>query len=264
MHNFNFHRPLTMDEAINWLGTSPEGILLAGGQTLIPTMKQRLAGPSDLIDLGGIAELKGIREDGGAVVIGAMTTHAEVAANATVAAKIPALASLAGGIGDPQVRNCGTIGGSIANNDPAADYPAGVVGLGATVITSTRQIAADDFFTGMFETALEQGEVIKAVSFPVPDKAAYVKFANRASRYAIVGVMVSQGAAGTRVAVTGAGSCVFRATDMESALSGDFSAAALDGKLVSTDDLNADIHASAEYRAHLVTVMAQRAVSAAG
>ena len=265
MYDFTYHRPKTLDEAVSALSGAADGKLLSGGQTILPTIKQRLASPSDLLDLGGIAELSGIAEEGGAIVIGAATTHAAVAGNAAVQAKIPALAALAEGIGDPQVRNCGTIGGSIANNDPAADYPAGLVGLGATVRTNKREIAADDFFTGLFETALGDDEIVTAVSFPVPEKAGYAKFANQASRYAIVGVMAAKGPAGVRVAVTGAGEGgVFRVAAMEQALSGSFSASALDGTSVSADGLNADLHASAEYRAHLVGVMAKRAVEAAG
>ena len=263
MYNFTYHRPLSLDDAVQALSAADNGTLMGGGMTLIPTLKLRLAEHSDVIDLGRIAALRGISEDGGAVVIGATTTHSEVAANAVVKAKIPALAALAEEIGDPQVRNRGTIGGSIANNDPAADYPAALVGLGATVRTNKREIAADDFFTGLFETALAHGEIITAVAFPVPEKAGYAKFPNPASRYAVVGVMASQGPAGTRVAVTGAGPCVFRASEMEQALAGNFSAGALDGITVSAENLNADIHASAEYRAHLVGVMARRAVSAA-
>lgn len=262
MYNFNYHRPLSVNEAVDRLGSVPDGQLLAGGMTLIPTLKQRLANPSDLIDLSAIEELRGVREEDGAVVIGATTTHAAVASDETVKARIPALADLAGGIGDPQVRNCGSIGGSIANNDPAADYPAALVGLGATVRTTQGEHAADDFFTGLFETALQVGEVITAVAFPVPDKAAYAKFPNPASRYAIVGVFVSQGPAGTRVAVTGAGPGVFRLAEMEQALSSSFSADALGGISTPADGLNADIHASAEYRAHLIGVMARRAVAA--
>ncbi len=264
MHNFNYQRPGTVEDAAQALSNASDGTLMGGGMTLLPTLKQRLANPSDVIDLSGVSGLSGISEDGGAVVIGAMTTHAEVASNAAVNAKIPALAVLAETIGDPQVRNRGTIGGSIANNDPAADYPAALVGLGATVRTNKREIAADDFFTGLFETALGDDEIITAVSFPVPDKAGYAKFPNPASRYAIVGVMASTGPAGTRVAVTGAGPCVFRATEMEAALGGGFSADALSDASVSADGLNSDIHASAEYRANLVAVMARRAVAAAG
>ena len=264
MYEFNYHRPASLDAAASALSGAGEGKLVAGGMTLIPTLKQRLAQPSDLIDLSAVADLKGIFEDGGGIVIGAMTTHAEVAGDATVRAKIPALADLAEGIGDVQVRNRGTIGGSIANADPAADYPGGLVGLGATVRTNKREIAADDFFTGMFETALAEDEIVTAVAFPVPDKAAYVKFASPASRYAVVGVMVSQGTAGVRVAVTGAGPSVFRVAEMESALASNFSAAAIESISVPADGLNSDIHASAEYRAHLVGVMARRATAAAG
>ena len=264
MYDFNHQRPGSVDDAAAALAAASDGKILAGGMTLIPTMKQRLASPSDVIDLGAIAALKGICEDGGSIVIGAMTTHAAVANDATVKAKIPALAALAEGIGDAQVRNRGTIGGSIANNDPAADYPAGLVGLGATVHTTKRQIPADDFFTGMFETALAEDEIITAVAFPVPEKAAYAKFANPASRYAIVGVMVSKGPAGVRVAVTGAGPCVHRLGDAEAALGGDFSADAVANVSVSADGLNSDLHASAEYRANLVGVMLKRAVAAAG
>ncbi len=264
MHDFNYHRPSSIEAAAQALSAASDGTLMAGGMTLVPTLKHRLADPTDVVDLGGVAGLSGISEDGGNVIVGAMTTHAEVASNATVTAKIPALAALAESIGDPAVRNRGTIGGSVANNDPAADYPAALLGLGATVRTNKREIAADNFFTGLFETALAEGEVITAVAFPVPEKAGYAKFPNPASRYAIVGVMASTGPAGTRVAVTGAGACVFRASEMEAALGGGFSADALSGASVPADDLNSDIHASAEYRAHLVGVMARRAVAAAG
>jgi aerobic carbon-monoxide dehydrogenase medium subunit len=264
MYDFTHHRPASVDAAVKAIAGASDGKIMGGGMTLIPTLKQRLASPSDVVDLGAIKDLKGIREDGGKIVIGAMTTHATVAHDKTVRAKIPALAALAEGIGDPQVRNRGTIGGSIANNDPAADYPAGLVGLGATVHTSKRQIPADDFFTGMFETALAEDEIVTAVAFPVPEKAAYMKFANPASRYAIVGVMVSKGPAGVRVAVTGAASSVFRLKDAESALGANFSAGAVDKVTVSSDGLNSDLHASAEYRAHLVAVMLKRAVAAAG
>jgi aerobic carbon-monoxide dehydrogenase medium subunit len=264
MYDFNHHRPASVDDAVAALSGASDGKIMAGGQTLIPTMKQRLASPSDVIDLGAIAGLKGIKEDGGNIVIGAMTTHAAVAADATVKARIPALAALADGIGDAQVRNRGTIGGSIANNDPAADYPAGLVGLGATVHTTKRQIPADDFFTGMFETALAEDEIVTAVAFPIPEKAAYAKFANPASRYAIVGVMVSKGPAGVRVAVTGAAPSVYRLADAEAALGGNFSADAVAKVAVSADGLNSDIHASADYRANLVGVMLKRALAAAG
>jgi carbon-monoxide dehydrogenase medium subunit len=263
MYDFTHHRPASVDDAVKAISGADDGKIMAGGMTLIPTMKQRLASPSDIVDLGRIAALKGIKEEGGSLVIGAMTTHATVAADATVQKKIPALAALADGIGDPQVRNRGTIGGSIANNDPAADYPAGLVGLGATVHTTKRQIPADDFFTGLFETALAEDEIVTAVAFPIPEKAAYMKFANPASRYAIVGVMVSKGPAGVRVAVTGAAPCVYRLGEAESALGGKFSADAVAGVKVSADGLNSDLHASSEYRANLVSVMLKRAVAAA-
>ncbi|MBI1181952.1 MAG: carbon monoxide dehydrogenase [Alphaproteobacteria bacterium] len=261
MYNFTYHRAGSVDAAAAKLAEGDDPKLLAGGMTLLPTMKQRLAMPSDLVDLNEIGELKGITVSGGTVTIGAMTRHAEVAASAEVRQAIPALAKLAGLIGDPSVRNRGTIGGSIANNDPSADYPAAVVGLGATVVTNKREIAGDDFFTGMFETALEDGEIVTAVRFPVPEKAAYCKFPNPASRYAVVGVMVAKTAGGVRVAVTGAGPCVFRQADMEKALSSNFSADALSGITQPADDLNDDIHASAAYRASLVAVGAKRAVA---
>jgi carbon-monoxide dehydrogenase medium subunit len=264
MYNFEYHKPRSVADAVKEIGGAEDGKLMAGGMTLIPTLKQRLARPSDLVDLGAVAELKGIRREGNAIVIGAMTRHVDVATSDVVKGAIPALAHLAEGIGDPAVRNRGTIGGSIANNDPAADYPSGLVALGATVITNTRKIAAEDFFTGMFETALEPNEIVTAVSFPVPEKAAYMKFPNPASRYAVVGVFVARTAAGVRVAVTGAGPCVFRATAMEAALGKSFTADAIKDVAVPADGLNSDIHASAEYRAHLVNVMARRAVAAAG
>lgn len=262
MYSFDYQRPTSLQQAAQMLASAADGKLVAGGMTLIPTMKQRLASPSALIDLAGVGELSGIKVEGSAVVIGATTTHATVAASADVKGKIPALATLADGIGDAQVRNRGTIGGSIANNDPAADYPAAVVGLGATVRTNKREIAGGDFFTGLFETALADDEIVTAVSFPVPERAGYCKFPNPASRYAMVGVFVAKTGGGVRVAVTGAGPCVFRVPEMESALAGKFSADAIRGITVSAGGLNADIHASAEYRAHLVGVMARRAVAA--
>jgi carbon-monoxide dehydrogenase medium subunit len=236
---------------------------LAGGQTLIAAMKLRLASPSDVVDLSGVKELSGIKVDGGGVTVGAMTTHAAVAASKDVMKAIPALARLAGSIGDRMVRNMGTLGGSVANNDPASDYPAAVVGLGATILTNKRKIGAGEFFKGMFETALQAGEIITAVSFPVPKRAGYVKFKNPASRYAIVGVFVAETAGGMRVAVTGAGPSVFRVTEMEKALASKFSADAVANIKVAAAGLNSDMHASAEYRAHLVTVMARRAVEQA-
>ena len=264
MYNFEYRKAGSVDEAAAIVGGDDEAKLLAGGMTYIPTLKQRLAAPSTVVDLNGIGGLDGIEVAGDTVRIGAMARHAAVAASAEVAAAIPALADLAGHIGDPQVRNRGTLGGSIANNDPAADYPAALVGLGATVHTNRRNIAADDFFTGLFETALEQDEIVTAVSFPKAAKAAYMKFPNPASRYAIAGVFVAQAADGVRVAVTGAGPCVFRVAAMESALAADWSADAVAGIAVDADGMNEDIHASAEYRAHLVTVMAKRAVAKAG
>ena len=265
MYEFEYRRPGSLAEALDALQAAPEGRFLAGGQTLLPTLKQRLASPSDLVDLAEIAELRGIATDGDAVVIGAMTRHADVAASADVQRTIPALAALAGDIGDRQVRNRGTIGGSVANNDPAADYPAACLALGATIKTNTREITADDFFTGLFETALGEDELVTSVRFPAPDKAAYMKFKNPASRYAIVGVFVAQAADGVRVAVTGAGAGgVFRVPEMERALAANFSASAIEGIAIPADDLNSDIHASAEYRAHLVGVMARRAVAACG
>ena len=262
MYAFQYHRPTSLAEAQKLLEKAADGRFLAGGMTLIPTLKQRLASPSDLVDLGAIQEIRGIKVNGKSVRIGAMTPHAAVAHSAEVRKAIPALADLADGIGDPQVRNRGTIGGSIANNDPAADYPGAVVALNATVHTSRRTIAADEFFKGMFETALESGEILTAVSFPVPEKAAYAKFPNPASRYALVGVFVAKTGSGVRVAVTGAGPCVFRATDLEKALTANFSADALKGVKIAADDLNSDIHAAADYRAHLIGVMARRAVAA--
>ena len=263
MYDFNYHRPGSLADAARALAGSSDSKLLAGGMTLLPTLKQRLANPSDLIDLGAIAELKGIKVDGAGVTIGAMTTHAEVAHSAEVKKAIPALAALAEGIGDPQVRNRGTIGGSISNNDPAADYPAALVGLDATVQTNKRKIKAEDFFKGMFETALDEGEIVTAVSFPKPEKAGYAKFPNPASRYAMVGVMVAKTGSGVRVAVTGAGPVVFRQKDMEKALAGSFSADALTNVNTDSEGLNSDMHGSAAYRAHLVGVMARRAVAAA-
>ncbi len=262
MEAFNYRKAGSADEAVSTLASAADGKFLAGGMTLLPTMKQMLATPDTLVDLGGASELVGISRDGDNLVIGAMTTHATVAGSAEVHSAIPALAALASGIGDPMVRNRGTIGGSIANADPAADYPAAVVGLNATVNTNKRSIAADEFFVDVFETALADDELVVSVSFPIPAKAAYQKFPNPASRYAVVGVMVAQTGDGVRVAVTGAGPSVFRASSFEDALGGNFSASALDGLSVSADNLNEDIHASAAYRANLVGVMAKRAVAA--
>ncbi len=264
MYEFNFDRPASVADALAAIAESDDGQYMAGGQTMIPVLKQRLAMPSDVVDLAKIDDLKGIAVDSGTVTISAMTPHAEVHSSSDVANAIPALADLAGMIGDPHVRNRGTIGGSVANNDPAADYPAAVVGLGATIVTDRREIFGDDFFVDLFETVLVEDELITAVQFPVPDKAAYMKFPNPASRYAIVGVFVSQLGREVRVAVTGAASCVFREVAMEKALSVDFNADAVANIAVSGENFNNDIHASAEYRAHLVTVMAKRAVAKAG
>ncbi len=263
MYEFNYQKADSIADAAKKLGAGEDARLLAGGQTLIAAMKLRLAAPTDIIDLGGIVELRGIKADKNAVTVGAMTTHAEVAASKEITQSIPALADLAESIGDPMVRNMGTIGGSVANNDPAADYPAGLLGLGATINTNQREIAANDFFTGMFMTALEPGEIIQSITFPKPKRAAYMKFSNPASRYAVVGVFVADNGKGVRVAVTGAGACVFRVPEMEKALSAKFTPDAIAGIDVAADDLNADMHACAEYRAHLITVMAKRAVEKA-
>ena len=261
MYAFNYSNAAGVTDAAAKLGANPEAKLLAGGQTLLAAMKLRLASPSELIDLSGIADLAGIKTEGGAIVIGAMTRHAEVARSAEVNKSVPALAKLAGGIGDRMVRNMGTLGGSLATNDPAADYPAAVLGLGATVHTNQRKISGDSFFTGMYGTALEASEIITSVSFPVPKRAGYVKFPNPASRYAMVGVFVSETAAGIRVAVTGAGPCVFRVPAMEKALAAKFAPESVANVSIAPDDLSSDMHGSAEYRAHLVTVIAKRAVA---
>jgi carbon-monoxide dehydrogenase medium subunit len=263
MYAFELTRAKTVADAAAALAKSG-GKALAGGQSLVGAMKLRLAQPGTLVDLSGIAELKGIRKDGDAVVVGAMTRHAEMAESSVVKSAIPALAGLAQGIGDRQVRNMGTVGGSIANNDPAADWPAAVLGLNATVVTNKRRIAGDDFFKGMYETALAGDEVIIAISFPVPKKAAYVKFPNPASRFALVGVFVAQTAAGVRVAVTGAAPSAFRSKPLEDALAKSFTADAAKAVKIDAKGLNADLHGSPEYRAHLVAVLASRAVTAAG
>jgi len=258
---FKYARAKSLDDAVTKLKSSPDAKLLAGGQTLIAAMKLRLANPSELIDISGIKELSFIRREGSSVVIGAGTKHYEVATSPEVMKSIPALAALAGMIGDPAVRHVGTLGGSIANNDPAADYPAAVLGLGASVKTNKRTIGPDVFFTGMFSTILEDREVVTQVSFPIPEQAAYKKFPNPASRYALVGVFVAKFKSEVRVAVTGAGPCVFRVPQMEAALVKSFSPDAAAKIAVPADGLNSDIHGSAEYRAHLVTVMAKRAVA---
>ncbi len=243
--------------------TKSGGKPLAGGQSIVQAMRLRLAQPGTLVDLSGIPDLKGIRKEGDAIIVGAMTRHAEVASSDVVKGAIPALAALADGIGDRQVRNMGTLGGALANNDPAADWPAGVLALGATIHTNKRKIAADDFFKGLYETALGADEIIVAVSFPVPKKAAYAKFPNPASRFALVGVFVAQAGSSVRVAVSGAGACAFRCKPLEEALGKSFTADAAKAVKVSASGLNGDLHASPEYRAHLVSVMAARAVAAA-
>jgi aerobic carbon-monoxide dehydrogenase medium subunit len=263
MENFNYHRPATVKAAAAMLKKSKDGSYLAGGHTLLPTMKQGLAKHKDIIDLTAIKGFSGITVSKTAVIVKAGTTHMEVAASSAVKKAIPALAEMAGKIGGVHVRHRGTIGGSVANNDPAADYPSACLGLGATIITDKRKIAADSFFTGMFQTALKPGEIITAVSFPIPKKSSHQKFPNPASRYAMVGVFASVGKDGkARVAVTGAGPKVFRVPEMEAALSRSATASALSGISVRSKGLNNDMHASADYRAHLIGVLARRAVDA--
>jgi aerobic carbon-monoxide dehydrogenase medium subunit len=264
MHTFEYHRPATLKDAASLLKKTENARALGGGQSLLPTLKMRLASTPALVDLADIAELRTITLDGAVLTIGAGMRHAEVAAAKDVLIGIPSLARVAAGIGDRQVRNMGTLGGSIANNDPAADYPAAVLGLGGTVITNRRQLPADKFFTGLYETALKPGEIVTAVSFPLPRRAAYVKFKQSASRFALVGVFISEGAGHVRVAVTGAGSAgVFRIKEMEKKLGENFAPETIAKLKVAADKLNSDLHASAEYRSHLVTVLAQRAVTAA-
>ena len=261
MYPFTYERPDSIAAAARRAASGAK--ILAGGQTLLASMKLRLANPDVLVDLGGIADLVGICRDGQSIVIGAMTRHAAVAAHAEVLAALPALADLAGNIGDRQVRAMGTLGGSVANNDPAACYPSAVLALGATVVTTQRRIAADDFFTGMFSTALQDGELITAISFPIPRRAAYMKFKQPASRFAMVGVFVAQFDAGVRVAVTGAAAGVFRHAGLEAALGRSFTSEAAAAVTIDATDLSSDIHASAAYRANLVSVQAQRAVAKA-
>ena len=264
MYNFTFHRPTTVRQAAGLLARNPDAKLLAGGHSLLPVMKQRLAQPSALIDLSLVEDLAGVELKGRSVVIGAMTRHADVANSAVLKEAMPALAAVPDAIGDPQVRNRGTIGGSIANNDPNADYPAALLGLGATIITNKRRIAADDFFTGMFSTALEEGEIITKVSFPIVKKAGYEKFKHPASGFALVGVFVSKRGSEIRVAVTGAGANgVFRVPSFEEALKKRFAPKSLEGMSIPAAGMNSDIHASPEYRAHLVGVLARRAVAKA-
>ena len=260
MYDFSYKNASSVDDAINSHKNSDDGAFLAGGQTLLPTLKQRLAQPSDLIDLSGIGNLSGIQV-GQSVKVGAMTTHAAVASSKEIQKALPALADLADGIGDPQVRNRGTIGGSVANNDPAADYPAACLALNATITTNNREISADDFFTGMFDTALEEGELIVSVSFPIPEQAGYKHFPNPASRYPIVGSFVAKTSDGVRVAITGAGACAYRQTEFEEAWAdGDLDPDKIKDIKISDEGLNSDIHASAEYRAHLINVMTRRAI----
>lgn len=260
MQPFQFHRPGSTDEALAAIRDATGGKFLAGGQSLLPVMKLDLAAPTDLVSLADMEELRGIRREGDTLVVGATTTHAEVAESGEVRGAIPALADMAGRIGDPQVRNRGTLGGSVAHNDPAADYPAAVLGLGAAVVTDRREISADDYFQGLFTTALEEDELITAVRFPIPETAAYAKFASPASRYALVGVMVAGGSSGVRVAVTGARRGVYRWTEAEQALAGGFSVDAVASLTHPADGVVGDDEASAEYRAHLVEVMTRRAV----
>jgi carbon-monoxide dehydrogenase medium subunit len=263
MKSFAFHRPETVPAALALLSGVSESKPIAGGMTLLPTIKQRLAAPAALVDLSKIPQLFGIAQGGDALIIGAMTRHVDVAESGIVRARIPVLAGLAAGIGDPAVRNRGTIGGSIANNDPSADYPAAVLALDATIVTDRREIAADAFFVGLFETALEPNEVIVALRFPLPAAGGYAKFKSPASRYATVGVCVAKTAGKVRVAVTGAASCVFRVPEMEAALERLFEPGAVAQIKIAAADLNSDMHADAAYRAHLVTVMAKKAVAAA-
>ncbi len=261
MYALNYVKAKSVKEAAEFLARNPEAKLLAGGMTLIPTLKQRLARPTHLVDIGQLAELRKLEAKGGTLTIGAGMKHHDVATSAVVKKAIPALAGLAGEIGDPQVRNRGTIGGSVANNDPAADYPAAVLGLGATVVTTRRSIAADDFFQGLFATALEDGELVVRVEFPVPKRAAYSKFPHPASGYAMAGVFIAQTAAGVRVAVTGAGPGVFRWKEAEAALAKGLKPAALEGIKLDSSEFNSDIHADRDYRANLVRVMAKRALA---
>ena len=263
MYAFNFERAADAKAAVAKLKADPDAKFLGGGQSLLAAMKLRLASPSTLVDVARIPGMAEIRVEGNEIVIGAAARHADVEANAEVRQRIPALAALAGGIGDRQGRARGTSGGALANDDPAADYPAGVLGLGATVVTDRRSIAADDFFKGLYETALEADELITAVRFPIPNQAAYTKFANPASRFALVGVLVARTGNAVRVAITGAADSVFRCQPLEQALSANFTAQAARGVKVDAGRLNSDLHGSAEYRAHLIPVLAARAVEAA-
>jgi len=261
MEAMHYHRPTSVADAVKLAGQRADDKILAGGQSTLPSMRLGLLAPTGWIDLAGIVELQGVHVEGNSIVIGSMTTHATVAASKDVQSRIPALGHLAGGIGDRQVRNRGTIGGALAHSDPAACYPAAALGLSATIQTDRRKIAADDYFKGLYETALAPGEIITAVHFPVPEKAAYIKFKQPASRFALVGVFVARTAGGVRVAVTGAGPCVFRVEELEDRLAAKFAPESCDGVSVPDSGLNTDMHASAEYRAHLITVLAKRAVA---
>jgi aerobic carbon-monoxide dehydrogenase medium subunit len=265
MYDFEYHKPSSVADAVKILAADPDARAISGGMTLLPALKLRLNKPTSVVDLSGIADLHGVKREGGKIVIGALTKHYEVATSAEVKASIPALAAMAASIGDTQVRNRGTMGGSVANNDPSADYPAALLAMGATIQTDRRTISTDDFFQGMFATALEAGELVTAIHIPVPEKAGYAKMKNPASRYSMAGVFVAKGPAGVRVAVNGAGNNgVFREAAMEKALAANWSADAVAGIKVDAGGMNGDIHGSAEYRAHLVTVMAKRAVVDAG
>ena len=264
MYDFAYHKPTSIADAVKILSADPEARPISGGQTLLPALKHRLNRPTSLVDLSGISELRGVKRDGDKITVGALTKHFEVQNNQEIKSAIPALAFMATVIGDIQVRNRGTMGGSVSNNDPAADYPAAVLALGATLVTDKRRITADDFFQGMFTTALEPGELLTAIEFPIPEKAGYAKMRNPASRYVMAGVFVAKTVGGVRVVVNGAGPGVFRQTAMEQALAADWSPDAVANIKQEAEGLNSDIHGSAEYRAHLVTVMAKRAVIDAG
>ena len=264
MYDFAYHKPTSVADAVKLLSADPEARPISGGQTLLPALKHRLNRPTSLVDLSGISELKGVKREGDKITVGALTRHIEVQNSPEIKSAIPALAYMASVVGDIQVRNRGTMGGSVSNNDPAADYPAAVLALDATVVTDKRRIASDDFFQGMFTTALEPGELLTAIEFPIPEKAGYAKMRNPASRYVMAGVFVAKTKGGVRVVVNGAGPGVFRQAEMEQALSAYWSPDAVANIKQPSEGLNSDIHGSAEYRAHLVTVMAKRAVAEAG
>jgi carbon-monoxide dehydrogenase medium subunit len=263
MHEFGYRQPKSIGEAVSILSDDEDALILAGGQTLLPMLKLRLGQPSMLVDIGRLRELRGIRPEGGALTIGAMTTHAAVADSDAVQQAIPALARLAAGIGDPLVRNMGTIGGSLAYNHPGADYPGALLGLGASIHTDRRRIAGDEYFEGMLDTVLEPGEIIVAISFPVPRRSGYVKFPSAASGYVLTGAFVADTSEGVRVAINGAGPCAFRHEGFEQALASSFSVDVLQGISVPTDEFNDDLHASPDYRAQLAKVAVRRAVEQA-